>query len=312
MALKQSANDKSPGPDEINFRCLKFLWPSIKGKVLECFKDFEEKEFLPQGFNSSFLALIPKVLHPKEVQEFRSISLINSTTKFLTKDKDWNKWMRVKYSSKTSEGLEDSILSNKYFELINDLVMLLRSSRLGEHLKIDKFKWRVNDGRSTYFWEDSRYEGEPLKEKFKRLYLLSKLKHVEVGIFFDLWDCYNREGNVFWKRSLRNWEKSLIVQLNEVIQQTPLNNKSDLVIWQGNNNKYTVKEGAELLNASISHDCNFKRIWKQKVPPKVQIFIWKVLNGIIPPKALLISRLGNFPVNSNRNFFKAQMEDLNC
>ncbi|KAK1398520.1 hypothetical protein POM88_008383 [Heracleum sosnowskyi] len=79
----------------------------------------------------------------------------------------------------------------------------------------------------------------------------------------------------------------------------------------GQQHKYTVKEGVELLNASISQDCNFNRIWKQMVPPKVQMFMWKVLNGIIPTKALLFSRLVNFLDNSNCDLCKAQLEDLN-
>ncbi|KAK1360505.1 hypothetical protein POM88_044979 [Heracleum sosnowskyi] len=285
VALKQSTNDKSPGPDGINFGCLKFLWPSIKGKILECFKDFEEKDCIPPG---------------KWVFNW-----------YKDRDKDWNKWLRAKYSSNPSEGLEDLSLSNKSSELVKSLVLLLQSSRLGEYLKIDKFKWKVNNGRSLFFWEDSWFEGEPLKVKFKRLYLLSKLKHVEVGVFIDLWDCYNKEGSVFWSRSLRNWEKSLMEQLNDVILQTPLNNKSDVVIWKGNSNTYKPKEGVELLTASIRQDCSFNRIWMQKVPPKVQLFMWKVLNGIVPSKALLFHRLGNFIENRNCDLCMVQLEDLN-
>ncbi|KAK1365949.1 hypothetical protein POM88_041510 [Heracleum sosnowskyi] len=222
-ALRQSANDKAPGPDGINFRCLKFLWPNIKGKAWECFRDFEERNCLPSG---------------KWVFIW-----------FKDRDKDWNKWLRTKYSACPSGGIEDLKLNNKSSELIKSLALIIKTSSLGEHLKMDKFRWEVNNGREDLFWEDSWLEEGPLKEKFKRLYLLSKIKFVSVGVFLDLWDCYNKEGEVFWNRGLRCWEKSLVKQLNNVIIHTHLNDKRDVVIWKGGKTVYTAKEGVELLNA---------------------------------------------------------------
>ncbi|KAK1397860.1 hypothetical protein POM88_007723 [Heracleum sosnowskyi] len=283
-ALRQSANDKAPGPDGINFRCLKFLWPNIKGKAWECFRDFEERNCLPSG---------------KWVFNW-----------FKDRDKDWNKWLRTKYSACPSGGIEDLKLNNKSSELLKSLALIIKTSSLGEHLKMDKFRWEVNNGREVLFWEDSWLEEGPLKEKFKRLYLLSKIKFVSVGVFLDLWDCYNKEGEVFWNRGLRCWEKSLVKQLNNVIIHTHLNDKRDVVIWKGGKTVYTAKEGVELLNAPVNHDCNFIRIWRQKVPPKVQIFLWKVLRGIIPTKELLFHRLGTFIDNRKCDVCMVFLEDL--
>lgn len=69
----------------MNFRCLKKIWPVIKKSWLHCFNEFEDNYELPKGFNSSFVALVPKVPHPKDVSNFRPISLINCTSKLLTK-----------------------------------------------------------------------------------------------------------------------------------------------------------------------------------------------------------------------------------
>lgn len=85
LALSDSTNDKSPGPDGINFRCLKIMWPSLKQKILDCFNQFAENLHLPNGLNSFFIALIPKTFDPKEVQDFRPMSLINSISKLFTK-----------------------------------------------------------------------------------------------------------------------------------------------------------------------------------------------------------------------------------
>ncbi|KAK1395020.1 hypothetical protein POM88_014076 [Heracleum sosnowskyi] len=199
-----------------------------------------------------------KICNPKSKGGLGLVSIQNTNFSLLGKwvfnwfkdrDKDWNKWLRTKYSACPSGGIEDLKLNNKSSELIKSLALIIKTSSLGEHLKMDKFRWEVNNGREVLFWEDSWLEEGPLKEKIKRLYLLSKIKFVSVGVFLDLWDCYNKEGEVFWNRGLRCWEKSLVKQLNNVIIHTHLNDKRDVVIWKGGKTVYTAKEGVELLNA---------------------------------------------------------------
>lgn len=84
-ALHSLGSDKAPGPDGFNIFFIKKFWPHIRDKVLECFANFEHIHNLPKGFNSSFLALIPKVVSPQNVQDYRPISLLNSLPKLLTK-----------------------------------------------------------------------------------------------------------------------------------------------------------------------------------------------------------------------------------
>ncbi|KAK1374201.1 hypothetical protein POM88_030394 [Heracleum sosnowskyi] len=85
FALKDSSNEKAPGPDGINMGCLKFLWEHLKFKLLEDFKRFSRSGILPNGMNSSFLALIPKGESPRCVTDYRLISLINSSVKLFMK-----------------------------------------------------------------------------------------------------------------------------------------------------------------------------------------------------------------------------------
>lgn len=83
--LHSLGSDRAPGPDGFNILFIKKFWPHIRNKVMECFKAFEDNNVLPKGFNSSFVALIPKVLSPQKVQDYRPISLLNSLAKILTK-----------------------------------------------------------------------------------------------------------------------------------------------------------------------------------------------------------------------------------
>lgn len=85
LALSELASDKAPGPDGFNIHFIKFFGKNLKTQIMDCFRNFWANEDLPLGFNSSFNALIPKISYPKLIQDYRPISLINSTFKLLTK-----------------------------------------------------------------------------------------------------------------------------------------------------------------------------------------------------------------------------------
>lgn len=74
LALKQSPSNKAPGPDGFDAGSLKKMWEWIKHEFT-----------LPGGFNSSFIALIPKSDSPKLPKDYRPISLINAGMKLITK-----------------------------------------------------------------------------------------------------------------------------------------------------------------------------------------------------------------------------------
>lgn len=56
----------------------------MKGDIMSFFRDFHKNARLPKGFNSSFIALIPKVGNALSLNEFRPISLIGSMYKILS------------------------------------------------------------------------------------------------------------------------------------------------------------------------------------------------------------------------------------
>nr|GEY36831.1 RNA-directed DNA polymerase, eukaryota [Tanacetum cinerariifolium] len=77
--------NKSPGPDGYTFEFFRRYWNLIGldfSSAVECL--FENSSF-PRGCNSSFIALIPKVVDAKFVTYFHPISLIVSVYKVVTK-----------------------------------------------------------------------------------------------------------------------------------------------------------------------------------------------------------------------------------
>ncbi|GAU32090.1 hypothetical protein TSUD_152950 [Trifolium subterraneum] len=80
-----SDGNKSPGPDGFNFAFYKKFWGVLKVEIMRFFQEFHLSTKLPSCFSSFFIALIPKVLSPHQVSEFRPISLLGSLYKLLSK-----------------------------------------------------------------------------------------------------------------------------------------------------------------------------------------------------------------------------------
>ncbi|GJZ87612.1 RNA-directed DNA polymerase, eukaryota [Tanacetum coccineum] len=77
--------DKSPGPDGFSFSFYRHFWPVIEKDVFEAVDYFFMYGEIPNGCNSNFIALIPKILDANMVKDFRPISLIGSLYKIIAK-----------------------------------------------------------------------------------------------------------------------------------------------------------------------------------------------------------------------------------
>nr|GEV64506.1 RNA-directed DNA polymerase, eukaryota [Tanacetum cinerariifolium] len=68
--------DKSPGPDGFTFGFFSKFWSTIENDVYEAVTYFFTNGVIPKGYNSPFIALIPKTPGANMVKYFRPISLI--------------------------------------------------------------------------------------------------------------------------------------------------------------------------------------------------------------------------------------------
>ncbi|GJR94426.1 RNA-directed DNA polymerase, eukaryota [Tanacetum coccineum] len=84
--------DKSPGPDGFTFELFRKFWTVVGPDFCTAVKWFFDHGNFSIGCNSSFVALIPKVLDPKVVNDYRPISLIGFGAK-------WRSWIRGSLSS---------------------------------------------------------------------------------------------------------------------------------------------------------------------------------------------------------------------
>lgn len=84
-AIRCCDGNKSPGPDGFNLACIKKGWDFMKEDIMRFMHEFHSNSKLPNGFNTSFITLIPKCENPVSLSDFRPISLIGCMYKILSK-----------------------------------------------------------------------------------------------------------------------------------------------------------------------------------------------------------------------------------
>lgn len=102
------------------------------------------------------------------------------------------------------------------------------------------------------------------------------------------------DGNIdpalVWRRPLRAWEQNSVAVLKSIILQTHLREINDVVFWSHNNACFSIKDAYKLLIRTHISEEDWDLIWKNKVPGRIKILLWKVAKNILPTKALIFSR----------------------
>jgi len=85
--VKALPSDKSLGPDGLNTNFIKKCWPIICTDFYNLCSDFHSnpESIRLQSINGSYITLIPEKDDASKVNDYRPISLLNSSIKILTK-----------------------------------------------------------------------------------------------------------------------------------------------------------------------------------------------------------------------------------
>lgn len=77
ITLNSLPLDKSHGPDDFNFEFYKYFWGRTFDHLFLAIKTFFEIARMHKAWGRTFVALIPKIDHPKNISDFRPIFLYN-------------------------------------------------------------------------------------------------------------------------------------------------------------------------------------------------------------------------------------------
>nr|GFB88568.1 RNA-directed DNA polymerase, eukaryota, reverse transcriptase zinc-binding domain protein [Tanacetum cinerariifolium] len=84
-AIWECGLDKSPRPDGFTLEFFRRFWSIVGEDVILAVKEFFSSGVISNGCNSSFIALISKVLDAKLINDFRPISLVGCQYKIIGK-----------------------------------------------------------------------------------------------------------------------------------------------------------------------------------------------------------------------------------
>ncbi|MFS7991078.1 putative RNA-directed DNA polymerase [Helianthus anomalus] len=84
-AVWDCGSNRAPGPDGFNFMFLKHFWDVFEGDFLNVLNEFSSSGTVSRGCASSFIALIPKIRDPSDLNDFRPISLVGAINKVISK-----------------------------------------------------------------------------------------------------------------------------------------------------------------------------------------------------------------------------------
>ena len=84
-ALFQIGPLKAPGCDGFPARFYQWNWATLKVEIVAAVQEFFSSGVMPDGVNDTTIVLIPKVPLPRELKDFRPISLCNVVYKIVSK-----------------------------------------------------------------------------------------------------------------------------------------------------------------------------------------------------------------------------------
>jgi hypothetical protein len=197
------------------------------------------------------------------------------------------KWIWKLYQN--AEGLWADLLRAKYLgdRDLFDKNVPKRGSQFWK--AIQKIKWyfklgakhSVHDGKQTYFWLDWWNGSGPLRARFPLLFSCCSNPFITVqgarviGGVPGEWHVHFRRN--FGLPELVEWDN-----LCQEVQGLPVGEGADAVSWSLEpSGVFSTRSLYSALSQGASVT-RFKEVWRARVPPKIKIFLWKLIRGRLP------------------------------
>jgi hypothetical protein len=145
-------------------------------------------------------------------------------------------------------------------------------------------KFLVGNGKKILFWKDRWLYDKPLDILFPDLFKMAQQQDISLAKAK-----MNPDKITFSRCLVDQWQKQWEHITSELSKISP-NDSDDIVLWRfGKKCHFSVKSMYDML---IVNDLGsyFKKIWKSKIPNKIKIFMWLVVNDAILTKDNMIRR----------------------
>lgn len=203
------------------------------------------------------------------------------------------------------EALWRKVISEKYGDFIaheltipkqggqwKNIVSCILKNPVAKEMLKSHIRRVVRNGAATLFWQDLWLGQSPLKNQFPRLFSIAadpKATIASLGSWHGpvwIW-------NFNWIRPFRPRDENEWSSLQGLMKNIFLSSSStDSFAWTPHKaGLFSVKSiSLELAKSSCNPQariCNWKRVWKGLVPPRIEVFLWQALLGKISTRTKL-------------------------
>uniref|UniRef100_A0A453DAW8 Reverse transcriptase zinc-binding domain-containing protein n=1 Tax=Aegilops tauschii subsp. strangulata TaxID=200361 RepID=A0A453DAW8_AEGTS len=157
---------------------------------------------------------------------------------------------------------------------------------------------QINSGDVAQVWEDSLNGMPPMRVQYPQLFSICNMPKITVDKLGGV-----EAGDMFRRRlnpPLDNmWNEMCTTVLNTISSTEP-----DQVGWApGPKRRFTTKSMYKLLESNLA-GCDYRWIWKAKIPLKIRIFMWQLFQDAVLTRDVMKRR--KWPGNANCSFCAAR------
>lgn len=206
----------------------------------------------------------------------------------------WNEILSQRYGLNWRLDLT-KIIDKSCSPVVSSIISLKKDRSCQFITDSSNYRWILNDGKQVLFWEDLWYHDKTLAESHPNLYNISSFKQVTVSELINV-NLDSRVLNVMRAQVSTPEGLAEFNSISHLLNSVRLSNKSDILVWKPSGGTFSTKLSYKLLFSADLPSSNHFRwnlVWGQIVPPKIKIFLWKVMWTILPTKLVLSKRLSN-------------------
>ena len=147
--------------------------------------------------------------------------------------------------------------------------------------------FKVGKGNKIRFWTDPWCGSYVLSQSFPNLFAMAAHWNAMVE---EMWDQNFGKGgwNLRFLRDFNDWELDMVDNLLDVLREHTVTLEEDSVFWkEGRDGLFRVKKAYSLLASPIVAVFPKSNIWVDRVPTKIDFFVWEAAWG----KMLTLDRL---------------------
>lgn len=149
-----------------------------------------------------------------------------------------------------------------------------------------------------------------MKTVFPAHYRITKYKNILIKDFLDIWEQTKHTPHSIWTRHLRQHENLEATEIYSILQAYTTSTLEDKLTWKDTNFAYSFANLYAILNNGNNISFRWAFIWTLRVPPKIKLFIWKLINNVLPTGLFLASRIPNFRHATYCRHCNEQEEDI--